>query len=107
MKLRCLVILYCLFYSLVCEATEPFVVKDIRVDGIQRTEAGTIFSYLPIKVGDVLDEAKATAAIKTLYETGFFQDVRLKAQDGLLIVEIQERPAIAQININGAKEFEK
>ncbi len=107
MKFRCLVILYCLFYSLVCEAAEPFVVKDIRVDGIQRTEAGTIFSYLPIKVGDVLDEAKATAAIKTLYATGFFQDVRLKAQDGLLIVEIQERPAIAQININGAKEFEK
>jgi outer membrane protein insertion porin family len=107
MKFRCLVILYCLFYSLVGEAAEPFVVKDIRVDGIQRTEAGTIFSYLPIKVGDVLDEAKATAAIKTLYETGFFQDVRLKAQDGLLIVEIQERPAIAQININGAKEFEK
>ncbi|SDG91194.1 outer membrane protein assembly factor BamA [Nitrosomonas sp. Nm132] len=107
MKFRCLVILYCLFYSLVGEAVEPFVVKDIRVDGIQRTEAGTIFSYLPIKVGDVLDEAKATAAIKTLYETGFFQDVRLKAQDGLLIVEIQERPAIAQININGAKEFEK
>ncbi len=107
MKFRCLVILSCLFYSLVCEAIEPFVVKDIRVDGIQRTEAGTVFSYLPIKVGDVLDDTKAAAAIKTLYATGFFQDVKLKAQDGLLIVQIQERPAIAQININGAKEFEK
>ncbi|SDY32985.1 outer membrane protein assembly factor BamA [Nitrosomonas sp. Nm33] len=107
MKFKCLAILYCLFYSLVCEAIEPFVVKDIRVDGIQRTEAGTVFSYLPIKVGDVLDETKAAAAIKTLYATGFFQDIKLKAQDGLLIVQIQERPAIAQININGAKEFEK
>ncbi|SFI18855.1 outer membrane protein assembly factor BamA [Nitrosomonas sp. Nm34] len=107
MKFKCLVILSCLFYSLVCEAIEPFVVKDIRVDGIQRTEAGTVFSYLPIKVGDVLDDTKAAAAIKTLYATGFFQDIKLKAQDGLLIVQIQERPAIAQININGAKEFEK
>ncbi|SDW18523.1 outer membrane protein assembly factor BamA [Nitrosomonas communis] len=107
MKFKCLVILSCLFYSLVCEAIEPFVVKDIRVDGIQRTDAGTVFSYLPIKVGDVLDDTKAAAAIKTLYATGFFQDIKLKAQDGLLIVQIQERPAIAQININGAKEFEK
>src|SRR5690606_4231579 len=56
---------------------------------------------------DVLDETKAAAAIKTLYATGFFQDVKLKTQDGLLIVQIQERPAIAQITINGAKEFEK
>lgn len=107
MKFKYLVILCCLFYSLACGAIEPFVVKDIRVDGIQRTEAGTVFSYLPIKVGDILDEAKATAAIKTLYATGFFQDVKLKAQNGLLIVQVQERPAIAQINISGAKEFEK
>ena len=107
MKFKCLVILSGLFYSLVCQAIEPFVVKDIRVDGIQRTEAGTVFSYLPIKVGDVLDDTKAAAAIKTLYATGFFQDIKLKVQDGLLIVQIQERPAIAQINITGAKEFEK
>ena len=107
MKLKCLVVLYCLLYAFTCEAVEPFVVRDIRVEGIQRTEAGTVFSYLPIKVGDVLDEAKAAAAIKTLYATGFFQDVKLKTQDGLLIVQIQERPAIAQITINGAKEFEK
>lgn len=107
MKFKYLVILYCFFYSLTCGAIEPFIVKDIRVEGIQRTEAGTVFSYLPIKVGDVLDETKATSAIKTLYATGFFQDVKLKAQNGLLIVQVQERPAIAQININGAKEFEK
>lgn len=108
MKLKYHAILCCcLLYSLVCQAVEPFVVRDIRVEGLQRTEAGTIFSYLPVKVGEVLDEAKATSAIKTLYATGFFQDVKLKAQDGLLIVQIVERPAIAQINITGAKEFEK
>lgn len=107
MKFQYLVILYGLLYSLACGAIEPFVVKDIRVDGIQRTEAGTVFSYLPIKVGEILDEARATAAIKALYATGFFQDVKLKTQNGLLIVQVQERPAIAQINITGAKEFEK
>ena len=53
------------------------IVKDIRVEGIQRTEAGTVFSYLPIKVGDSLTKQKATDAIKALYSTGFFKDVRM------------------------------
>ncbi len=87
--------------------SDSFIVKDIRVEGIQRTEAGTVFSYLPVKVGDTLDEEKATEAIKALYATGFFKDVKLKSENGVLIVEVEERPAIAQISINGAKEFEK
>jgi outer membrane protein insertion porin family len=85
---------------------EPFVVKDIRVEGIQRTEAGTVFSYLPLKVGDTLDEEKAAQAIKALYATGFFKDVRLEAENGVLVVIVEERPAISQIDIVGAKEFE-
>ena len=88
-------------------AREPFIVKDIRVEGIQRTEAGTVFSYLPVKVGDTLDDEKAAAAIKALYATGFFKDVRLESEDGVLVVVVEERPAIAQISIIGAKEFEK
>ncbi|MBX3641275.1 MAG: outer membrane protein assembly factor BamA [Nitrosomonas sp.] len=88
-------------------ASESFVVVDIRVEGIQRTEAGTVFSYLPVKVGDTLDEAKATAAVKALYATGFFKDVKLKTENGVLIVQVEERPAIAQINITGAKAFDK
>ncbi|MEO1765687.1 outer membrane protein assembly factor BamA [Thiobacter aerophilum] len=88
-------------------AFEPFVVKDIRVEGIQRTEAGTVFSYLPVKVGETFDEEKSAAAIKALYATGFFSDVRLEVQDGVLIVQVQERPAIGQIDIFGAKEFSK
>ena len=77
------------------------------MDGIQRTEAGTVFSYLPVKVGDTLDDEKAAAAIKALYATGFFKDVRLESEDGVLVVVVEERPAIAQISIIGAKEFEK
>jgi outer membrane protein insertion porin family len=88
-------------------ALDPFVVKDIRVEGIQRTDAGTIFSYLPVKVGDSIDDEKAAAAIRALYATGFFRDVRLEAQDGVLIVTVLERPTISAIEITGAKEFEK
>lgn len=86
-------------------AEEPFVVKDIRVEGVQRTEAGTVFSYLPVKVGDVMTEEKTAAAIKALYATGFFKDVRLEARDGVLIVFVEERPSIASIKLTGIKEF--
>ncbi|MEQ1592457.1 MAG: outer membrane protein assembly factor BamA [Thiobacillaceae bacterium] len=86
-------------------AADPFVVRDIRVEGIQRTEAGTVFSYLPVKVGDTLTDDKTTAAIKALYATGFFKDVRLEAQDGVLIVTVEERPSIAKVTLSGTKEF--
>jgi len=88
-------------------AVNPFVVKDIRVEGIQRTEAGTVFSYLPVRVGETFDDAKATAAIKALYATGFFKDVRLEAENGVLVVLVEERPAIASVDFTGTKEFEK
>jgi outer membrane protein insertion porin family len=84
----------------------PFVVKDIRVEGLQRTEAGTVFSYLPIKVGETLNEERARQAVRALYATGFFQDVRLEVDGGVLVVFVQERPAIAQIDFAGMKEFE-
>ncbi|MPZ43597.1 MAG: outer membrane protein assembly factor BamA [Betaproteobacteria bacterium] len=87
-------------------ALEPFVVKDIRVEGIQRTEAGTIFSYLPIKVGETLTEERAAAAIRALYATGFFRDVVLEAENGVLIVTVLERPSIAQVDFTGVREFE-
>lgn len=94
-------------YAASAAAIEPVVVKDIRVEGIQRTEAGTVFSYLPVKVGDTLDDEKAAAAVKALYATGFFKDVRLEADNGVLVVMVQERPAIAQVDIIGSKEFTK
>jgi outer membrane protein insertion porin family len=87
-------------------ALEPFVVKDIRVEGIQRTEAGTVFSYLPIKVGETLTEEKAAEAIRALYATGFFRDVILEVENDILIVTVQERPSIAQVDFTGLKEFE-
>ncbi|MEX0959770.1 MAG: outer membrane protein assembly factor BamA [Burkholderiales bacterium] len=94
------------FFSSSALAFEPFEVRDIRVEGIQRTEPGTVFNYLPIKVGDTVDEDRASSAVKALYETGFFRDVRLEADGGVLVVVVEERPAIAQIDISGAKEFD-
>jgi outer membrane protein insertion porin family len=88
-------------------AIEPFVVKDIRIEGIQRTEAGTVFSYLPVRVGETFDDDKSIAAIKALYATGTFKDVRLEVDGDVLVVLVEERPAIAKVDFTGAKEFEK
>lgn len=87
-------------------AFEPFVVKDIRVEGIGRTEAGTVFNYLPIHVGDEVTDEKAAEAIKALYATGFFKDVRLEVDKDVLIVLIEERPAIAQLEFSGNKDID-
>ncbi|MCL6483427.1 MAG: outer membrane protein assembly factor BamA, partial [Janthinobacterium lividum] len=88
-------------------AVQPFTVKDIRVEGIQRTEAGTVFSYLPVRVGETFSDEKSVAAIKALYATGFFKDVRLEVDGDVLVVLVEERPAIAAVEFTGTKEFEK
>ena len=87
-------------------AAEPFVIKDIRVEGLQRTEPGTVFNYLPVKVGDTFSDDKAESAIKALFATGFFADVRIETENNVVIVAIAERPVIAELNINGSKEFD-
>jgi len=84
----------------------PFTVRDIRVEGLQRTEPGTVFSYLPVKVGETMNSEKARAALRALYATGFFQDVRLEVEGEVLVVFVRERPAIAQIDFSGMKEFD-
>ncbi|MEQ1601720.1 MAG: outer membrane protein assembly factor BamA [Methylophilaceae bacterium] len=105
MKLRHIPLLILGLYGSSALALEPFVVKDIRVEGIQRTEAGTIFNYLPVKVGETMNDDKATQAIKALYGTGFFKDVRIEADNDVLVVSVQERSAIAQIEFSGNKSF--
>jgi outer membrane protein insertion porin family len=86
---------------------EPFVVKDIRVEGLQRTEPGTVFSYLPVKVGERMDAERARQALRALFATGFFADVRLEAESGgVLVVLVRERPAVAQIDFSGINQFD-
>src|SRR3990172_12491161 len=95
--------------GLVCmsasQAMEPFVIKDIRVEGLQRISAGTVFNYLPVKVGDTLNEQKSQDAVRALFKTGFFRDVHLEQDREVLIVNVVERPSIAGIKIAGAKEM--
>ncbi len=105
MKLSHIPLLIAGLYASSVLAMEPFVVRDIRVEGIQRTEAGTVFNYLPVKAGESMDDDKAAQAIKALYATGFFKDVRLEAEGDVLVVTVQERPAIAQIAFSGNKSF--
>jgi outer membrane protein insertion porin family len=107
MKKTLLTALIAGLFALPALAFEPFAVKDIRVEGIQRTEAGTVFSYLPVKVGDTFTEEKAAQAIKALFATGFFKDVRIEVERDVMVVVVQERPAIATISFVGMKEFEK
>jgi outer membrane protein insertion porin family len=88
-------------------AADSFVVRDIRIDGLQRVEAGTVFSYLPIKTGDTFTDDKASEAIRALYATGFFNDVRISSEGDVVIVTVAERPAIGTIDFSGIHEFEK
>jgi outer membrane protein insertion porin family len=92
--------------GVLAQAFKPFVVKDIRVEGLQRTEAGTVFSYLPVKVGETMTEEKAQQALRALFATGFFRDVRLEVENDVLVVIVDERPAVATIDLIGIKEFE-
>ena len=104
---RYLVAAFICLWAGVAHAFDPFVVRDIHIEGIQRIEAGTVFSYLPVKVGETMTEDKAAAAIKALFATGFFKDVRLEVQRDVLIVMVEERPAVSQIDFIGNKEFDK
>jgi outer membrane protein insertion porin family len=88
-------------------ATEPFVVQDIRIDGLTRIEPGTVFAYLPIKQGDTFTDDKASDAIRALYATGFFSDVRISAEGRTVVVQVEERPAIGTIDFAGIHEFDK
>ena len=107
MVLARLVVLLLALCAVPARAIEPFVIKDIRVEGIQRTEAGTVFSYLPVKVGDTMDDEKASQALRALFATGFFRDVTLEVDNGVLVVVVQERPSVAQIDFAGMREFDK
>ena len=88
-------------------ALEPFAVRDIRVEGLQRVEAGTVFASIPVRVGDTYSDEKAAASIRALFALGLFKDVRIEAKDGVLVVVVEERPTISDVDFSGVKEFDK
>ena len=102
-----LLLVVAICFSLNAVAADSFVVKDIRVEGLQRVEPGTVFSYLSVQVGETFTEEKGAEAIKALYSTGFFRDVQIQAQGDVLIVIVEERPTISRIEFTGMKEFDQ
>jgi outer membrane protein insertion porin family len=83
----------------------PFTVRDIRLVGVQRVEPGTVFGYLPIKVGERLDDQRASQALRALYATGLFNDVRLEVEGEVLVVYLEERPSVATVEVSGSKDI--
>jgi outer membrane protein insertion porin family len=88
-------------------AGEPFVLKDIRVEGLQRTDAGTVFASLPFRIGDTYNDEKGAAALRALFATGLFKDVRIDIDTGVVIVIVEERSIVASLDFVGLKEFDK
>jgi outer membrane protein insertion porin family len=88
-------------------AVEPFVLKDIRVEGLQRTDAGTVFASLPFRIGDTYNDEKGAAALRALFATGLFKDVRIDIGTGIVIVIVEERSIVASLDFVGLKEFDK
>ncbi|MHB8680248.1 MAG: outer membrane protein assembly factor BamA [Rudaea sp.] len=102
-RIAALVLLACLAAK--AHAFDPFVASDIRIDGLQRISAGTVFTYLPIEKGDQVTDDRAAQAIRALYKTGFFSDVSVSRQDNILVITVKERPAISKIQIKGNKDI--
>ena len=93
--------------SPVAHAVEAFVLQDIRVEGLQRTDPGTVFAALPFRIGDIYTDEKAAAALRALFATGLFKDVRIEIDAKVAVVVVEERPVIESVSFVGLKEFDK
>jgi len=88
-------------------AVEPFVLKDIRVEGLQRADAGTVFAALPFRIGDTYNDEKGAIALRSLFGTGLFKDVRIEIEGEVVVVIVEERPIVQTVSFVGLKEFDK
>jgi outer membrane protein insertion porin family len=88
-------------------AVTPFTVRDIRIEGLQRVEPGTVFVSMPVRVGDTYNDDKGSAAIRALFGLGLFKDVRIDVSGDVLVVVVEERPTVANVEFVGTKEFDK
>ena len=109
MKLKKLsrVILLCLAVSPIVHAAEEFVVRDIKIKGLQRISEGTVYNYLPVTVGERFSIDNTAPAIKSLFKTGFFKDISIERDGSTLVINVIERPSIAKILFEGNKDLSK
>ena len=96
-------ILSCLLWANAALGADSFIISDIRVEGLQRISEGTVFNYMPLNAGDMLDSSNVRSAIRELYRTGFFQDIRMDREGSILVITVRERPAIATVTLSGNK----
>ncbi len=88
-------------------AVDPFSVRDIRLEGLQRVEAGTVFASIPVRVGESYTDEKAASSIRALFALGLFKDVRIEVAGDVVVVIVEERPTVADVDFSGTKEFDK
>ena len=96
-----------LLFAPAAHAVEPFVIKDIRIEGIQRTDPGTVFGALPFRIGDTYTDEKGATALRALFATGLFKDVRIEIDEQVVVVVVDERAIIATVSFVGLKEFDQ
>ena len=101
---------YCLFLAFsinhISVVADSFFIQDIRIEGLQRVSAGTVFVSLPLNVGDSVDENLLREATRSLFRTGYFSDVMLSRENNILVVNVAERPSVTEIIIEGNKAIE-
>lgn len=88
-------------------AVQPFEIKDIRVEGLQRSDPGTVFAALPFRIGETYNDDKGSIALRSLFATGLFKDVRIEIEDRVVVVIVDERAVVASVDFVGLKEFDK
>ncbi|MEN9538893.1 MAG: hypothetical protein RLZZ126_1128 [Pseudomonadota bacterium] len=88
-------------------AVDPFTVRDIRVEGLQRVEPGTVFASIPVRAGDTYTDEKGTTSIRALFALGLFKDVRIEVLGDVVVIIVEERPTVAEVEFVGTKEFDK
>jgi outer membrane protein insertion porin family len=91
------------FQVQVISSSEEWVVNDIRISGLQRVSAGSVFNVMPIAVGDTVDVYDLQTTAKTIFKTGQFDDIELGKEGNTLIISLKERPSIASIELDGNK----
>ncbi len=97
---------YILFAALLSPGSacaKAFTVEDLRIEGLQRVSAGSVFSAVPVQVGDLADQSMIQDSIRALFRTGFFSDILVYRDENVLVIQVSERPAISEINIEGNK----
>ena len=102
-----LALLFAVWLAASAWAADPFKIKDIRVEGLQSVDPGTVFGSLPFRTGDSYSPEQGTAAIRALFGLGLFQDVNVAVENDVIVINVSERPRLQTISFEGLKEFDK